>query len=281
MEKVVEIRSDNIFNFGFQRKIAKYFAIFNVCFLEEIVYPFNLFTDSIVIFLNVWIYLLLYSTGYKLTGSTEINGLTIPMVVWILTFAKAMQESRISAPQISDSIIDGTFIYKVSRPYSYILFSFFTSLGKTAPYLIVNLFTGSIFCYLIVGPIHISALSSITALIIFMLGFAVDFYIQMMIGLASLWIEKTDGLWWLYSKLKLTLGGIIIPIALLPGFLQKIAEYLPFSQIFYAPSHLLFQFDSNLFCHYLLIGSIWVIILGYLSITVFNRGMKHVTSNGG
>jgi len=266
---------------NWQKKSAKYFEVVKISFLEEIVYPLNLVTDGIVIFINIWIYLLLYKTGFALTDSTSVNGLTIPMVIWILTLAKALQESRITAPSISESIQDGTFVYKISRPYSFVTFSLFRSLGQTLPYLISNILISIIFCLVIIGPIGISFISLLSGCLLFFFGFMIDFYISMMIGLAGLWIEKTESLWWLYSKLKLTLGGVIIPIAFLPGMLQKIADYLPFSQIFYAPIHIIFQFNIGLFSQYFLTECFWVLILGLGSVLTLKKGMKYVASNGG
>jgi len=281
MENELTLQPKRFFYDTWLLKTAKYFEILKISFLEEAVYPINLATDGFVIFINIWIYFLLYQTGYELTGNSSINGLTVPMVIWILTLAKGLQESRITAPQISESIQDGTFAYKISRPYSYIYFMFFRSFGQTLPYLLANIAISSIFCRIIIGPLPISAISVLAGILLFMLGFLIDFYISMVIGLMALWIEKTDSIWWLYGKLKLTLGGVLIPIALLPDVLRKIAEYLPFSQIFYTPVYTVFQFQPNTFFRYLAIECFWVLLLGVSAILIFRKGMKYVTSNGG
>lgn len=96
-----------------------------------------------------------------------------------------------------------------------------------------------------------------------------------------MWIEDSGPLWWIYNKAKFILGGAIIPIAILPGGLREIAEFLPFSQVYYSAASMLVKFDFTTFLTYLGYQLIWITVFGLLALYLFRKGVRHVEANGG
>jgi len=76
-------------------------------------------------------------------------------------------------------------------------------------------------------------------------------------------------------------GGVIVPIALFPDYLQNIANYLPFSQLYYGAARLMVNFEMSLFKQFILIQLAWILIFALLSSYLFKKGIKNVSVNGG
>src|SRR5207245_7380168 len=55
---------------------------------------------------------------------------------------------------------------------------------------------------------------------------------------ASFWIRDARSTWFLYHKLVFVLGGMLLPLQVLPAWLRTIAECLPFVAMAYAPARL-------------------------------------------
>src|SRR3954449_1091069 len=55
---------------------------------------------------------------------------------------------------------------------------------------------------------------------------------------AAFWLRDARSTWFLYQKLVFLLGGMLLPLEVLPGRLRTVAEALPFSAMAYAPARL-------------------------------------------
>jgi ABC-2 type transport system permease protein len=264
------------------KKWSKYLEAAKTSISSEIAYPIAIFSDSVVVVFQVGITTLLYNAAYSFGGYSQINGVTIIEIVWMVTIVQAIRNSVFpAAGVISQSIKDGDFSYEVSKPYSYLLFIFAQEFGRGFPYFVINILFGSLACLVFAGPIHLTFLTLLLGLMIMLLGAIIDFLVSVMIGLSSMWIENSDPLWWIWNKGKMIFGGAIIPLAIMPDTVRKIAEYMPFSQVYYAAAQLIVRFDITVFWHFLSIQIVWIMVLGLLTSFVFNKGMKNVTANGG
>ena len=139
-------------------KILKYYEIAKINYYNSLAYIVNALSRSVVVVLRIWIFAQLYKITYAISGTEEIGGLTIAMVVWSLMMTQSFQSSGL--PRVS-SIIDeevktGTLAYSINRPYSYMLFHLFGFLGRSTPILFANLLIGSIAALILVGPIKIT-----------------------------------------------------------------------------------------------------------------------------
>jgi len=60
--------------------------------------------------------------------------------------------------------------------------------------------------------------------------------------------------------------------------LQKIAEFLPFSQLFYSAARLIVNFDMELFQKFILIQFLWIAFFAALAYFIFKKGLKRYES---
>jgi ABC-2 type transport system permease protein len=220
---------------------------------------------------------------YSSANTEVINQLTLPMAVWSVSLCQVFQSVTRPpvAKVIEEEIKSGMIVYTISRPYSYILFHLLSSLGKMFPALISSLIIGSLVTWWLIGPIFVSFTAIFFSAIILLLGYILDFFIMFNIGLTAFWLEDISALYWNYFKLQFIFGGILIPVALFPRYLQTIAEFLPFSQLFYASSRLLVNFDLQLFYYFLSIQVTWIVILNVISYIRFRKALTYVSINGG
>lgn len=264
-------------------KILKYFEIVKVHYFSSWAYFTNVIGSGFTVLIRIWIFTQLYTISYQASGATIINGQSVAMVVWGLMLVQSFHGA--TRPNVSrlieDDVKNGTLAYSISRPYSYILFQLFAFIGRIIPKLFSNLLIGIIAAFILVGPVFFSVKSILLGLILLILGYLLDFLISMIIGLVAFWIEDVSALVWIYQKGQMIFGGAIVPIALFPDYLQNVANYLPFSQLYYGAARLMVNFEMSLFKQFLLIQLAWILIFALLSTYLFKKGIKNVSVNGG
>ena len=77
-------------------------------------------------------------------------------------------------------------------------------------------------------------------------------------------------------------SGALVPLAMMPGWLQKIAAAMPFAQAMSVPVSFLSGIASAVDAPRLwLTQLIWLVVLLFLSRVVFNIAIRKVTVQGG
>ena len=264
-------------------KIQKYLAILALSMREKSLHTANIVGSALVILLRIWIFYALYTAAFVSQNIASMQHQTVQMIVWTLMFSQSFQMA--AKPQmmteIEETIRSGQIANTISKPYSYLLFNFFLFTGRLLPRLFLNVLTGLVACLILLGPITITLSGLASGLLTLILGIILHFCISMMICLSAFWIETTRPLYWIYSKAQLVLGGLIVPLTLLPGMVKTVSELLPFSQMFYTPATLLIYFRSDTFSHVLLIQLAWIVVTILLLLLLFSKGVRHVAQNGG
>lgn len=70
-------------------------------------------------------------------------------------------------------------------------------------------------------------------------GFLVRFFLLWALGLITFWTTRIGAMFELYFTLELLLSGRLVPLSLLPGWAQRIADFLPFQWAFGFPIEVL------------------------------------------
>ena len=94
---------------------------------------------------------------------------------------------------------------------------------------------------------------------------------------ASFWVLDAKGAWFLYQKLVFVAGGMLLPLEILPGWLEATARVLPFSSMAYAPARLA---SGHVEPELLLVQVGWLIVLVVVAHRVFAAGERHLVSTG-
>lgn len=264
-------------------KILKYYQVSKVAYDDTMAYIVNLFSRAFTVVFRIWIFTQLYLVTFEYSQETKVGGMTVAMVIWVLMLAQTFQSSTRPAVSIiiEEEVKTGTLAYTVNRPYSYILFHMFAYFGRCWANLLSNLIIGVVATILLVGLVKISIFGLLLGILLLILGLILNFLVSMMIGLSAFWLEDISSLHWIYQKGQMVFGGVILPLALFPEYLQEIIYLLPFGQMFYSSASIMIDFNLNLFWSNLVIQLIWIIVFGSATILMFRQGVKNVSINGG
>lgn len=264
-------------------RLLAYYAVLHISRLMRFAYSGSLVMNGLITGLNIWIFTQLYTATYSSSGVTQVGGLTLVHIIWLLAFVQSFERATNPSPirLIDEEIKSGSITYMLAKPYSYMFFHLAAFLGRIMPAVMGNLFFGCTAALILVGPIHLSFAAISAGLMALILGYLLDFFMFFMFALMGFWVEEARAFDWLYSKTKLIFGGVILPVALLPGALKTIVAILPFSNLYYAAARLMVNFDIGLLFQTLCVQLFWVVVLGGSAYYIFKRGVRHVTVNGG
>lgn len=237
-----------------------------------------------VIFLGVilYIFLRLWKVTYTETGAERLGGLTLAQMLWYL----AMTESLVlSNPRVSQEIDKdvrtGALAVQLIRPLSYPLYRLWTTLGERAVRFMLNATVGSLIALLFVGPIPFSPEGLAIFVVALPLAFVLDFLGNLLIGLCAFWLEDTTGLWLIYSRLTMVLGGMLIPIELFPDALQPLIKALPFSSVIGGPARLFVDPDIKFLGELVLRQGAAILAFSLLAFFTYRAATSRIFANGG
>jgi ABC-2 type transport system permease protein len=248
----------------------------NIAYLGEVV------TRTIFLGVVLYIFMQLWRVTYAQTGAERLGALTLPQMLWYL----AMTESiTLSGPRVAQDIDQdvrtGALAVQLIRPLSYPLYRLWTTLGERLVRFLLNSVVGALIALLFVGAIPFT----LGGLLIFapalLLAFVLDFLGHFLIGLAAFWLEDTSGLFLIYSRITMILGGMLLPLELFPVSWQPLLKALPFASIVYGPSHLFVQPDLAFLGDLVLRQGIAILIYTGCVMLVYRAALKRIHANGG
>lgn len=261
--------------------IHKYVYMAKTSVQDAVAYAINFIGRSVFLILIITMMLFLWSTIYGQGATTE--GYDLNRMIWYLIIGELIALSSVNFFQeVSTDVKSGNIAYNLNKPYNYVLYQFANYVGKTGLHFVINLLI-----IIPIGLIYVGIPANFTwwiipiALLVISLGMMLDFYINMMLALTAFWVEENLPFRWIYQKLVFTLGGMLLPIDLLPEQLGQVSRYLPFAFVTYFPATIITDFDLKRFVTLLLIQVLYI-ILGILgAFMIYHKGTKQLHVNGG
>ena len=239
---------------------------------------------SRVVFLGVILYIFsrLWQTTYHQLDTSQLGGLTLSQMLWYLVVTEAI---TLSGPRVASTVDsdvrNGTLVNYLQRPISYPLYMLASNLGERLVRFLVNLLVGSAIVFVLIGAPNLSPESVLASCLVIPLAFALDFLGSFLIGLGAFWLEDTSGIYLIYSRITMILGGMLVPLSLFPQSVQSILSWLPFASIVYGPAKLFVAFSSEDFILVLARQIVGLICFSLLVQFVYSFAQKRVFVNGG
>jgi ABC-2 type transport system permease protein len=206
---------------------------------EKLAYRFDFFTSlastliTTALLRYLWVAIYQQSTSIDMPLQSLITYVSVGQVIGLSRISWAQ---RRPAYRIAGGIRSGGIVLDLIRPVDYQLLQLSDALGLlVAELLLINspAFILSLLFLRISPPVSLEATLGFVASLMgaFLLGFSMNYLVSMM----AFWTINTHGL--LYAKKALTdiLAGSIIPFALLPAWLRRIALLLPFQGMAHLP----------------------------------------------
>jgi ABC-2 type transport system permease protein len=261
-------------------KYAKYFWIAEINFRNSFAYIFDVISSSIFIALIIFIFINLWSIVYG--GRELVFGLTLPMMIWYLVFTEAMVTSSGKLiTEIGAEVKSGEVANYLNKPYNYVVYKYAKSIGSTIFSFILIFAISAIVALLLVGPIEINLIHIPFMIIATLLGLTLYFAMSAFLGILAFWIEDSQAIEFVYSKLLFTIGGMLAPLAIWPPVIEQISLFLPFSLVAFYPAKLFVKFSFDSFIWVIGFGVIWGIVLFLATALLFRFMSKKLSINGG
>ena len=180
-----------------------------------------------------------FSSLWRAVGEAGMPSAGDPRaLVWYLA---ATEWIMLSAPQIhleiQEAIRRGDVVYRLGHPASYVMAEFAAGLGTLAlrmPVLGVVAF-GCAFAFTRWTP----PLTAVALFIPFGVGAAALLVaVHLWVGLLAFWLQDVRPVFWVTQKLMFVFGGLMLPLAMYPAVMQRIAAFTPFPVMLFAPASL-------------------------------------------
>ena len=263
--------------------MRKYMVIFKANFMSNLQYISNMLLNSLGFIIHIFIFFQVWNYIYD-DPTQLINGYNKSQMVWYIIITEIIICSitgRRLVVEISKEIRSGNIAYNINKPYSYVGYVIFNTLGETIirgfAYIIIGLLMGVV----LIGNIPQLNIAELLIIVLSMF-FAVLIHLLMLlfIGLLSFIMEDSSPLYWLYSKMQIILG-IVFPVEFFPGVLQSIIKVSPVYAICYGPAKLFINFEIYTAVSVIIAQIIYIFIGLFLCELIYKKGVRKLNVNGG
>jgi ABC-2 type transport system permease protein len=186
---------------------------------------------------------------------------------------------------LDHEIRDGRLSAALIRPFNYWAFLFADSVAwrLVRQMFVLPALAGAV--YLLGPSLGEESLSLERLLLVLLsagLGYVVCFFLKLCIGFIGFWTNDIMGITTLYEVVANVVGGILIPIALLPDWLQVVARALPIQAIYGVPlAIMLGQGDGAEPLWGIGVQLGWIAGLWCLAMVLWRAGLRKYESVGG
>ena len=133
-----------------------------------------------------------------------------------------------------------------------------------------------------IGAIQLSWQQVPLLLVSVVLAYLVCFFLKLCVGFIGFWTNDIVGITTLYEVIASVLGGILIPIVLLPDWLQTVARLLPIQAIYTIPLSILLGKSEGAAPWYGIgLQLVWIVVLWGLAMLLWRAGLRQYESVGG
>jgi ABC-2 type transport system permease protein len=209
----------------------------------------------------------------------QVAGYSASALTWyICTSEAAVVSLKLRMiDDIAEDILSGAIATELLRPVSALSIRIASELGTVIPKLAVCVVSGGLLARLAGGPAPDGA-ALILAAPALLLAVIIDLLGQHAFAAIAFWVRDARSAWFLYHKLVFVLGGMLLPLEILPGPLAAIAKSLPFMAMAYAPARLAAgHFEPWL----IFVQLAWALALGVAAVWVFAAGERRLQAVGG
>ncbi len=267
--------------------LQKYRHAFSVGLQSNLVYRWNFAIRGFFSMFHLVVVVVLWSAAYA--GQTDIGGFSLNetityfvMLIVLQFFIAAFNEDY----QISEEIRNGLINQFLLKPINY--FGYRLSIYGAARLVSGSLVLIPLFLAMPLLKDYIQFPSDwewrlALGLPALVLSALVQFSIAYCFGMLTFWFLEIQGFVILSMAIESVLGGQIFPLDLLPAWVLRIAEYLPFYYQMYFPAAIFTgRIDDPMHVvRGLGIELVWVIVLLSVNQLLWRRGLRRHTAVGG
>ena len=223
---------------GFVGNLRMYLEFTRISFQRAAAYRFEawmrLFSNVIFLFMWGFIWYGLYM------NKDSVSGVTFQSVFSYVLISQMLQGIHGAGTplwDIQEKVRSGDIVTEIVRPYDYPTRLLFADLGSIAFYFLTAIFPLYGMIFFILRPIIPT--SPEQWLLFFLsatLGFLIRYCIELTFGLFTFWLIETGGVEDIFYFAISLFSGATIPLWFFPGWLNTLAQLLPFQGIYFVPN---------------------------------------------
>lgn len=212
-------------------------------------------------------------------GTGTIVGYDAVALTWYIAASEAVTIS-LNARLIDDvgrDIASGAIAIELLRPASVLAHRVATELGTVLPRVALCCGVGTVLATVTAGapPRPLALVFAVPGMI---LAVTCNIVAQHAFAASAFWLRNAGSAWFLYQKLVFVIGGMLLPLEVLPAWLHRVANVLPFRAMAYIPARL----ASGHVEPSLLLQQIgWLVVLAVAAAAVFGAGERRLQVVGG
>lgn len=259
--------------------MGKYLAFSRIAFQQELAARGAVFGRFVFYALLLMIFSHLWSAIYEketLSRSAAVDMLWyLALTEWIVLSVPMVYSD------IERDVKSGDIAYQIARPVSYLNVKLFEAFGMLALRMTVLGIAGVVFARIFSGGFPSHPLGLLLATPLCFLAGLLATVTYTAIGFSAFWLQEATPVYWVWQKMSFVFGGLIFPLSIYPGWLQKIALLTPFSFFLYRPAHAVVQADPAEALRTLLGQLAWGFAAVVVLKALYARGQKILQVNGG
>ncbi|MDF2522315.1 MAG: ABC-type uncharacterized transport system, permease component [Clostridia bacterium] len=257
--------------------MKKYYEIGKISLKNQMAYRFNVYIGSLMPFIRVFLAYYLWRTLFA--GKDVMGGMTFSMMLTyyiICAFLQRLDQSNDLVWELAGDIREGRFSKYLVKPVSPLGHFMSISLGKTSYILFITLVTVLIIAFIFdknfVPPVI--SINLILAAIIAFMGLIFMILINYLTALLAFKFTDITGWHLLKGNVIEFLSGALMPLSLLPLWIQDIMRLSPFYYIQYLPASLYLGLKTEEAVIGTLLMASWNLALWGLSEATYRRFRK-------
>ena len=212
-------------------------------------------------------------------GDGQVVGYDADALTWYILASEAatVPLGMRLIERMADSIVDGDVAVEMLRPAPVLGVRLATEVGRSLPALGACAAAGLVAGAVVTGGLPRPAAAALAAPALVM-AVTANLAAQHACSALAFWTREARTTWFLYQKFVFILGGMLLPIEVLPDGLQPVAAALPFAAMAYVPARL----ASGHVEPALLVGqAAWLLALVAAAAGVFAAGQRRLQVVGG
>lgn len=262
-------------------KVNKYIEVLKVSFMTASAYAKELFGSVGFLIIILFILFFLWKAVFSLEKA-NFAGFTLQKIIWYVAATEAimLSGSRIRI-RIDEEIRSGNVANFLVKPFFYPMFLAFDSLGSSIFRFVIRMPVAFILAFIYTSKLEFSFAGLVSYIILAVLGLFLDALITILIGLLAFYMEDTSPIYWIYNKLLFTIGGLLVPVDIMPEVVKNISKFFPTRFVLYNPAMSFVNFSSDFFLKSIFGSVICIVIVAIFTYIVFASASRRLSLNGG
>ena len=263
-------------------RLAPYLAYFKKSFLNRGAYRFDHLMSILSTCLRMFIFWEIYKALYG--GRQEVDGITMSMVTTNFILSMGLEAAfYVDDFFMPHRINNGSITTELLRPISFKGRMIAENMGNAAFNLLFRFAPAFVIACIIIG---IQSPASPIMLVLFVvsaiLGYGVLWTISFTVQLLAFWLINVWSMVTIKNVFINVLSGTMIPLWFMPGWMEGVLKYTPFSSIYFTPvqiylGELSFQ-EIGVKCG---VQILWIALIYFIGDVLWRFGQKKLVVQGG